>query len=307
VRKNFHGEFSLIYSRIPRLTASLFGLALLFSVTAVQGDILVQGHRGARAAMPENTLAAFKYALEIGVDVLELDLGVSSDDVLVIAHDPVVSERCLIDGKPPAKPIPLRTLSLAQIKAFDCGSVRHPLFPDQQLQPGEKIPTLDEFFEMIASADTPASRRVTFNIETKIFPPRPDLTPTPEAFSRLLVESIRAHGLVNRVVVQSFDYRTLKWVKELDPKISTSQLTQQNFVDLVAAAKSIGADYISPDWKSITVDMVQDFQAQGLKVAPWTANSIEAWELLIDMGVDEIITDDPAGLINYLRTRNLRQ
>ena len=257
--------------------------------------------------MPENTLAAFKYALDIGVDVLELDLGVSADDVLVIAHDPVVSERCLIHGKPPAKVLPLRTLSLAQLKAFDCGSVRHPQFPDQQLQPGEKIPTLDELFNLIASVDTPVSRRVTFNIETKIFPPRPDLTPTPEAFARLLVDAIHAHGLVNRVVVQSFDFRTLKWVKELDPKIATSQLTERNFVDLIAAAKAIDADYISPDWKSITQDMVRNFQAEGLKVAPWTANSIESWELLIGMGVDEIITDDPAGLIEYLRNKKLRK
>jgi glycerophosphoryl diester phosphodiesterase len=257
--------------------------------------------------MPENTLAAFRYALDIGVDVLELDLGVSADDVLVIAHDPFVNERCLINGQPPSQLLPLRQLSLEQLKAFDCGSVEHPLFPDQQLQPGEKMPALNELFEMVAKLDTPISQRVTYNIETKIFPPRPDLTPTPEVFARLLVDSIHAHDLVDRVVVQSFDFRTLKWVKKLDPKIATSQLTQQNFVDLVAAARAIDADYISPDWKSITPDMVKNFQAQGLKVAPWTANSIEAWELLIGMGVDEIITDDPAGLIEYLRAKKLRK
>ena len=127
-----------------------------------------------------------------------------------------------------------------------------------------------------------------------------------ELFAKLLVKKIQDHKLQKRVVVPSFDHRTLIWVKKIDSSIATSQLTVNNFVDLVAAAKSIDAQYISPDWKSITREMVLEFQASGLRVAPWTANTPESWDALVAMGVDEIITDDPAALIHYLKQKGLR-
>lgn len=269
-------------------------------------DIKVQGHRGARAERPENTLAAFQYALNAGVDVLELDLGVSKDDELMISHDPIINDLCLLDGKPPAQAIPLRTQTLSQLKEWDCGTVKNPKFPKQEPQPGEKMPTLEELFQMVASADTKISRDVTFNIETKLLATRSELTASAEHFAKLLVKKIQAHELQQRVVVQSFDHRSLKWIKKLDPSIATSQLTINNFVDLVAAAKSIDAQYISPDWKSITAEMVREFHSSGLRVAPWTANTVESWDALVAMGVDEIITDDPVGLISYLREKGLR-
>ncbi len=281
-------------------------LVLIFTTSAALADIKVQGHRGARAERPENTLSAFQYALDAGVDVLELDLGVSKDDVLIISHDPIINQFCLRDGKPPAQATPVRSQTLSQLKELDCGSVKNPKFPNQLPQPGEKMPTLEELFHMVARADTKISRDVTFNIETKVLVTRPELTASAEHFSELLVKKIQDHKLQKRVVVQSFDHRTLKWVKKLDPSIATSQLTANNFVDLVAAAKSIDAQYISPDWKSITREMVLEFQASGLRVAPWTANTTESWDALIAMGVDEIITDDPAALIHYLKQKGLR-
>jgi glycerophosphoryl diester phosphodiesterase len=295
--------------RIPplsRLVTLPVCLVLFFTTTVALADIKVQGHRGARADRPENTLAAFQYALDAGVDVLELDLGVSKDDVLMISHDSIINEFCLRDGKPLTKAIPLRSQTLSQLKELDCGTVKNPRFPKQQPQPGEKMPTLEELFQMVAGADTKISRDVTFNIETKILPTQPELTVSAELFAKLLVKKIQAHKLQQRVVLQSFDHRTLKWVKKLDPSIATSQLTINNFVDLVAAAKSIDAQYISPDWTSITAQMVLEFHSNGLRVAPWTANTIESWDALVAMGVDEIITDDPVGLIRYLREKGLR-
>jgi glycerophosphoryl diester phosphodiesterase len=109
------------------------------------------------------------------------------------------------------------------------------------------------------------------------------------------------------VVVQSFDYRTLKWVKQLDPGIKVSQVSERSFVDLVAAARSVQADYISPDWESLTEDMVREFHANDIKVAPWTANTPAAWDYLIGIGVDDIITDDPQALINHLKQKQLRR
>lgn len=292
--------------QLPRFITLPICLVLFSATNIALADIKVQGHRGARAERPENTLAAFQYALNAGVDVLELDLGVSKDDVLMISHDPMINNFCLRDGKPPAQAIPLRSQTLSQLKELDCGTVKNPKFPNQVPVPGEPMATLEELFQMLERSGTKIAKEVTFNIETKVLVTRPELTASAEHFARLLVDKIQAHKLQQRVVVQSFDFRTLKWVKKLDPSIATSQLTVNNYVDLVAAVKSINAQYISPDWKSITKEMVREFQANGLRVAPWTANTVESWDALVAMGVDEIITDDPAALISYLQRKGLR-
>ena len=282
-------------------------LAILLAAADIHAGIAVQGHRGARALRPENTLAAFQYALEVGVDTLELDLVVSSDNVLVITHDLWINpDLCLKNGNKLPRKEPVIGLSLQQIKQYDCGSLKNPRFPDQVLQPGERIPTLRELFKLVEHSPAAAARTVKFNIETKIDRTSPQLTPTPQQYAKLLVEQIHASPFRDRVIVQSFDYRTLKWIKQLDAGIPVSQLSRRSFVDLVAAARSVRASYVSPNWESITRDMVEEFHASDLKVVPWTANSPAAWDHLVEIGVDEIITDDPQGLINYLKSRNLR-
>ncbi|MEZ4873568.1 MAG: glycerophosphodiester phosphodiesterase family protein [Bdellovibrionales bacterium] len=202
--------------------------------------ISVHGHRGARAFRPENTISAFKYALEVGVDVLEMDLGVTKDGVLILQHDPYIDNTICLDGKKKIKSqIPVASLSLEEIKKMDCGSLINPKFKTQVLQPGEKIPTLKEVFEFVKASDIDTAKKVEFNIETKIVPTEPELTPSPKKFAELLVNEIRRAGMVERSIVQSFDHRTLYWVKKLEPKIRTSQLTGGSMVDLVAAAKGI--------------------------------------------------------------------
>jgi glycerophosphoryl diester phosphodiesterase len=274
----------------------------------IHAEIAVQGHRGARAVRPENTLSAFRYALEIGVDVLELDLVVSKDEVLVINHNLWVNQNlCLKDGKKIEQKLPLIEMTLQQIKQFDCGSRKNTRFPQQVPQRGERIPTLKELFSLVKDSQLEGSEGVRFNIETKLNRTRPELSPTPQRFAELLVAEIQASPFRDRVIVQSFDYRTLKWVKQLDPGIGVAQLSEQSFVDLVAAARSVQADYVSPDWESLTAGMVREFHANGIKVAPWTANTPEAWDHLISIGVDDIITDDPQALIKYLKQRQLRR
>lgn len=277
-------------------------LLLLSFATVSQSQILVQGHRGARAERPENTLAAFRYALEVGVDVLELDVVISKDNSIVISHDPHLNTGlCIIEPGKVKPELALITLNLAQIQQFDCGSLPHPRFPRQRPQPGEKIPSLRELFEMIATSHLPAAATVNFNIETKIFPATPELTPNPEQFSRLLLQEVATAGVEDRVIIQSFDPRTLVWVKKLKPEIKTSLLTGKKMDNLLEAVQSIGADYASPQWTTITAAMVRELHDHNIKVAPWTANTEQAWDALIEMNVDEIITDDPKALIRYLK------
>ncbi len=284
---------------------TFFLLTINFNAAA---KISVHGHRGARAVRPENTLSAFSYALDVGVDFIELDLAVTKDNKLVVSHDPFVDPViCLDDQKKRFKaPVAIRGLTLKQIKTYDCGSLINPRFKNQVKQPGQKIPTLSEVFDLVKNSKLNTAKTVQFNIETKIKPSIPHLSPSPKDFAKLLVHEIKRHGMSKRVIVQSFDYRTLKWVKKLEPKIKISQLTHESMVDLVAAAKAIDADYISPNQYWITKGMVKRLHKNGVLVAPWTANNKPSWDYLIKIGVDAIITDDPKGLITYLKSLKLR-
>lgn len=275
-------------------------LALLMLASVADARVLVQGHRGSRGTRPENTLSAFREALRVGADVLELDLAVTKDGVLVVSHDPRLEpERCLgPDGKPGA-PVLIRALTLAEVKAYDCGSLPNPRFPRQVLQPGERVPTLAEVLAL--------STAVQFNVETKVFPAFPEASPAPEDFAALVVREVREAKALGRVIVQSFDRRTLEAVKRLEPGLRTSMLTSDNLVDFAALAKAGRFDVLSPDAQWVTKEDVAALHALKVQVAPWTVNDEAGWARALDMGVDAIITDYPEDLVAYLKSRGLSQ
>ena len=253
--------------------------------------VQVQGHRGARAMRPENTLPAFEYAIAAGADVLELDMAVTRDNVVVVSHDPYL-EPPICTG--PARRAAIHQLTLAEVKQWDCGAKQNPAFPKQQTVPGTHIPTLEEVF---ALAD---KGKFEFNIETKSFPDRPELTPPPDEFARLVLEVVRKHRLESRVIVQSFDFRTLIAMKKLAPEIRRAALYEGAPKDFVEIAREAQAQIISPQYPLVTPERVRAAHAAGLTVIPWTANRPEDWDRLIAAGVDAIITDDPAALIAHL-------
>lgn len=287
-------------------------LALLCCAPALNAqeirNIAVHGHRGSRGTVPENTIPAFEAALMAEADVLEMDLGVTKDGFVIVSHDPkVLPERCLApEGKKLEKPVPLRSLTLAELKKYDCGTLLNPRFPQQIAVPGESMPTLDEVFAMVKASGYEAAAKVEFNIETKIFPYEPELTPPPAEFARLVAGVVKKHGLEKRVMVQSFDVRTLKEIKKIAPAIRTSQLTYEELVDIVPALKSAKADIWSPNYKWLTAEAVKEAQAAGIKVAPWTINTAKEWDAAIAAGVDAIITDYPAALVEHLKAKKLR-
>jgi glycerophosphoryl diester phosphodiesterase len=255
--------------------------------------ILVHGHRGARGRRPENTLPAFEYAIAQGVDALELDMAVTKDNVLVVSHDPIL--------RPPACQGPearavIHELTLAQVREWDCGAVRNPAFPNQQPVPGTRMPTLDEVFDLAPRG------AFDFNIETKSFPDHPEYTPSPEEFAKLVLAKIRAHKLEKRIILQSFDWRTLTAMRKLAPEIRLSALTDKDKRDFVAISKdAANAEIVSPDYHLVTPEKVVAAHAAGIQVVPWTANTPAVWDTLIAAKVDAIISDDPAALIAYLR------
>ncbi|HBY62907.1 MAG TPA: glycerophosphodiester phosphodiesterase [Solibacterales bacterium] len=260
--------------------------------------ILVHGHRGARAVLPENTLPAFEHAIEAGADVLELDMAVTKDNVVVVSHDPELNPK--ICRGPAGLSRVIRELTFAQLQQFDCGAAANPDYPKQRAVPGTRMPALDEVLAL--------SRRgaFEFNIETKIFKDKPEYTPPPEEFTRLVVEVVRKHKLEKRVILQSFDFRTLAACQKIAPEIRRSALYALGMKDFVEIARESGAPIVSPHHMLVTRGRVDEAHKAGLQVVPWTANQPKEWDKLIDAGVDAIITDDPAALIAHLKARGLR-
>lgn len=281
----------------------LKGLAVLSLVIGMSpasdaARILVQGHRGARGMRPENTIPAFEYAIQAGVDALEMDMAVTKDNVIVISHDPVLHAPVCTG---PKKSAVIHELTLAEVRQWDCGAVRNPNFPQQQTVPGTRMPTLDE----VLSLSTQGS--FEFNIETKSFPEKPQYTPPPEEFVRLFLEQVHKHHLEKRVMLQSFDFRTLVAARKMAPEIRRSALTEFDTRDFAAIAREAGdAQIISPNYKLVTKDKVRAAHRAGLQVVPWTVDTQADWDKMIDAGVDAIISDDPAALIAYLKSKGLR-
>jgi glycerophosphoryl diester phosphodiesterase len=278
-----------------RLPLLIFSLCIMTANAAPR--ILVHGHRGARAIYPENTIPAFEYAIMIGADVLEMDVAVTKDNVLVISHDPHINpEIC----KGPHPGVAIHELTLAELHEYDCGALKNPHFPKQQPVPGTRIPALDDVLSLSRG------NNVQFNIETKSFPDHPELTPPPDVFARMLLDVIRKHQLDSRVIVQSFDFRTLRAAKRLAPNIRLSALWEGDARSFVDIAHDGQAGIISPLFKLVTPQQVKSAHDAKIQVVPWTADTPADWQMLIDAGVDAIITDDPAALIAYMKGKGLR-
>ena len=258
----------------------------------------MHGHRGARALRPENTLPAFQYAIEQGVDVLELDMAVTRDNVIVISHDPRMNP-AVCQG--PGGETAIHRMTLEQVRQWDCGALKNPAFPQQQPVPGTRMPTLEEVLDLAA----PTS--VELNIETKIDPRTPELAPDPQTFSKLVVDAVRKHHLERRIIVQSFDFRTLKEVRRLAPEIRLAALYEGPAKPFMEIARDAGGvEIVSPNCSLVTLERVRAAHDAGMQVVPWTANTPAMWERLVEAEVDAVISDDPAAFIAWLKKRNLR-
>lgn len=281
----------------------------------------IEAHRGGRALRPENTLQSFANALSMGVDTLELDMGVTKDGVVVVSHERVLNPELARgpDGKyVPPPGIPYVKLNLAEVKQYDVGQIRPgsdyaARFPDQLAVPGTRIPTLAEVFALVRKS---GDHHVRLNIETKIDPTHPQESPDPEHFVAAVLEVLRRGKFEDRVMIESFDWRTLQLVQKRAPKIPTVYLTQVQqpeeniYLDksspwtagfdpvryggsVPRAIKAAGGAIWSPLYEDIDQTSIAEAHKLGLKVVVWTVNNPEDMARLIDMGVDGIISDRP--------------
>jgi glycerophosphoryl diester phosphodiesterase len=281
----------------------------------------IEAHRGGRALFPENTLVSFANALSMGVNTLELDIGVTRDSVIVVSHERGLNPdlaRSSDGNYVPAPGIPFVQLPLEEVKQFDVGKIRPgsiyaAQFPDQHAVPGTSIPALKELIDLVRRS---GDGEVRLNIETKIDPNHPQESPSPERFVALLLDLLRTEKFEDRVMVQSFDWRTLQLVQKLAPGIPTVYLTVQAGRDptvfpdrtsvwsggfnpaehgksIPRTIKAAGGAIWSPYVGDVTPDVISESHALGLKVVVWTVNKPADMARLIEMGVDGIISDRP--------------
>jgi len=265
----------------------------------------VQGHRGARGLLPENTLPAFQRALELGVDTLELDCGVTKDGVVVVHHDRRLNSDVARgpDGKWVSSPGPtIRSLTYAELQRYDVGRLRPGSeyarrFPHQQAIDGTRIPRLADLFALTKGS------KVGFNIETKLLPQHAEETAGPEEFARALYREIqRARA---KATIQSFDWRTLKIVEREAPEIPTVYLTENWDAD-PQVVQAAGGKIWSPSFAEVNRDKLEKARSFGIKVVVWTVNEPADIARMLDTSIDGIISDYPDRVLAELKRRGQR-
>jgi len=293
----------------------------------------VQGHRGARGLGPENTLAGFEIALDLGVTSIETDVHLTKDNVPILCHDANITA-ALCEVRPghdlPATDPLVRSLTLEQLRGY---RVRGPAnstplayrFANERGIDPRGIPTLAEFFEFVAAYAGPLgvqaaktasqqerARRLLFDLELKRVPFRAETIGdgftgnAPARLENSVLEAIHRAGVLHRTRVRSFDHRCVFVLKQLDMTLATGVLLNNTVVGQIAKfLADMRADLYCPDFHFVDADVVRQVHAAGRRIIPYTVNEEEAWDRLVAWGVDGITTDYPDRLIAWLHRRGL--
>lgn len=303
----------------------------------------LQAHRGGLGLRPESTLASFANGLETGVSTLELDVQITKDGQAVVTHDRKVDGRKCLDTGPafvgdPQYPYVgkyVNTLTFAQVRTLDCGTLTLTDFPEQVPAPGARMPLLSEVFGLVKRY---RAHDVKLNVETKVEAGAPSETAPREQFVQVTAREIRRAHMIRQVTVQSFDWGSLIRMHEVEPRLPLVALDNHDFLqtglpgaspwlggididdfggDPLKAVKSFGASAYSPVHgfpqngkvtdpgyvPYVTRQMVDEAHGLGLKVIPWTVDDAPTVNKLIDDGVDGLITDYPDRLRAILAER----
>lgn len=307
-------------------------LGLLASANAWAFDF--QAHRGGRGLLPENTLASFENAIRMGVTTLELDIAISAEGIPVISHDPALNPALTRDASgqwiKEHEPL-IKSMTLQQLQSYDVGRLNptHPYareFADQQPRDGQRIPTLAALFKLVKDL---GATNMHFDMETKINPHHPASTLAPREFVERMLAVIREAGMIERVMVQSFDWRTLELLHQVEPRLRTMYLTMDSpdystvkdgswtaghrlkdhggsVPRLVKASAGAARGVIwAPNFNDLTPELLREARSLGLSVIPWTVNQKAQMLRLIDWNVDGLITDYPDRLREVMVAKGL--
>jgi glycerophosphoryl diester phosphodiesterase len=283
----------------------LFFATLLFS-TAVSAQVYIpkfdlQGHRGARGLKPENTIPAFIVALDSGVTTVEMDLAVTKDKLLVVSHEPWINPAfCLkpnntaISSKDEKK-LNIYQMTYAQVSQYDCGSKGNEKFPQQEKIKVAKPLLTDVIIAIEDHIKNFSQYEVDYNIEIKSEPESDNkFHPTPEVFSDLVFNLIDQYLPWERIVIQSFDFRVLKYWHEKHPEVRLAALVE-NKKSVSANLEELGfkPSIYSPYFELIDKADIQYLHQQKIRVIPWTVNEETDMKNVQALGVDGMITDYP--------------
>lgn len=305
----------------------------------------LEAHRGGRDVRPENTLYSYTYAIELGATSIECDMQLTKDGQIVMSHNPILNSDITRDENGnyiENNKYDIRLMTVDELKKFDVGVMDpncgeyYDLHGKIQFTYDAKIPTLEELMQLIQSY---GDKNIVLNIETKSYPDPASAgyknNADPKKFVEVFNNIVKKYDMEDRVVLQSFDWQTLIEMKKLNPNISTSALWQEQpswgrdseslrryekkkspwlgGLDIkdyqgnpVKAAHAIGADIISPYYTEISKQDVDEAHSLGMKVVPWTVNNEKDMNMLLDMGVDGIISDKPWLLKQVLEKRNIK-
>lgn len=290
-----------------RFFIAIFFSLLLMTCTETKSPQTfdLQGHRGARGLMPENTVPAFLKAVDLGVDTIELDVVVTNDERILVSHEPWFNHE--ISTKPDGSPVTeeeemelnIYEMTYRETQQFDVGKKGHPSYPNQQRMEAKK-PLLSEVIRTVENyIDEQSLPDVKYNIETKSEPMRyGTYYPQPETFAQLLNDLLmdldEEFNMLDRVIIQSFDPATLVEFHKINPEITFAMLVAnkqpiQHYVNQLGFVPDIW----SPNYKLVSSRMIAEAHSMDMKVIPWTVNTTEEMNDLVEMGVDGIITDYP--------------
>jgi glycerophosphoryl diester phosphodiesterase len=286
-----------------RLLAGLIGTVIaLWPVTASAAPSngpMVVAHRGGALLWPENTLPAFDKAVQMGVDILEFDMQMTADDKLVVTHDGTVNAS-FCSAKNVAS-LPVRSLTLAQLRTFDCGTRHRALYPTQQPVPGTGMPTPDELFARYKGTNA------LFYGEIKM-PGKNEGDVDPIAFAKLVATKVKSEGLEDRFILQSADYRAIDAMHEAEPRIRTCLLSPWRYtVDVLEQARQHHASCVLLRLEDADAAKVSQLQAAGIMVISQVIDDEKSWSAYAARGDDALFTNDPKGLIAFLKRQDARR
>lgn len=306
-----------LFSFFYKMTFLFFATLFFFfhcSLSQVNGNLNIkeldlQGHRGARGLYPENTLPAFKAAMDLGMTTIELDTVLTKDKQLIIHHDDNLNpEICKWSNGDIVKSLQVKNFTVSELKNLDCGSLKNSRFPEQTLVPGTKLSTLKEFFQFVKNyeKEKKITRPFLYNIETKLN--EKDYTREEVLeYARVMANTIEEANAVKQATVQSFVLEVLPEIKKINPEIKTSALFAPSKFDylllsfgfsspgnsIIEKTKQIKAEIISPYYEYINPKFIHSCRESKIKVIPWTVNDKELMKKLMQIGVDGIISDYP--------------
>ena len=292
-----------LYTAVVLMLGTFTSCSIIHPIAIKKIKMDYQAHRGGRGLMPENTIAAMLAVMDNEkVTTLEMDLAITKDKQVVVSHDPILNP--IITTKPDGTYIKsdqinqniIYQMNYTDLEKFDVGLKTHPGFTGQK-KLAAVIPTLSSLIDSVEVKSKTIGRKMNYNIEIKSVEGK-DITehPAPDEFVELVVTTLEKKNILDRTSLQSFDLRPLRVLHEKYPSIKTAYLVFG--ADCANAEKQIALlgfqpTIYSPEYKYVNQAMIDYCHQKNIQVIPWTVNTKEEINALIELKVDGIITDYP--------------